>query len=122
MRKIDLGNYLVRVRQREEVVCPHCKEKIDEGAWVDLPYEMRDSLIEVLFSRDNQLSGPEILERDELARKIKDHRGGDLLLEEDEWGKLSQSLSNMKGLGRPEVELVRRVLKAPQVEVEVKKT
>lgn len=108
MRQIDLSNYSVRVRN-------------PEGEWVDLPYEMKDSLIEVMFARDLQLTGKQLLERDGLARKIKDCTDGKILLEEEEWNKLVTSINTVKGLGRPDVELVHRILEAPKVEVEEKK-
>lgn len=108
MRQIDLSDYTVRVRN-------------GNGEWVDMPYEFRDSMIELLFARDLQLSGTELLERDDLARKIRDCADGHILLEEGEWNKLVISANTIRGLGRPDVELVRRILEAPKVEVEEKK-
>jgi len=108
MRQIDLSNYTVRVRN-------------EQGEWVDLPYETKDSMIELLFARDLQLSGAELLDRDDLARKIRDCADGHILLEEEEWKKLFTSVNTVKGLGRPDVEFVRRILEAPKVEVEPKK-
>lgn len=108
MRQIDLSNYTVRVRD-------------EKGEWTDLPYETKDSMIELLFARDLQLSGTELLVRDDLARKIRDCADGHILLEEEEWNKLVISANTIRGLGRPDVELVHRILKAEKVEVEEKK-
>ncbi len=108
MRQLNLTNYTERVRD-------------EKGDWKELPYEVKDSMIELLFARDLQLSGPDILERDDLARKIRDCADGSILLEEEEWNKLVQSVNTIRGLGRTDVELVRRILKAEKVEVEAKK-
>lgn len=107
MRQIDLSNYTVRVKGEEQ-------------EWVELPYEMKESLIELLFSRDLGLSGRELLARDDLARKINDCPDGKVLLEESDWNKLVQAVETVKGLGRPDVDFVRRILNAPEVEVEAK--
>lgn len=108
MRRIDLSNYSVRVRD-------------DKGKWTGLPYEVKDSMIELLLSRELRLSGRELLDRDDLAKKIRDCPDGSILLEEGEWNKLVQSAETITGLGRPDVELVRRILEAEKVEVEEKK-
>lgn len=107
MRQIDVSNYSVRVRG-------------EEGEWTDLPYEVKDSMIEVLLARDQQLSGPGLLKRNDLARKVM-AADGVVLLEETEWDELVTAFSTVKGLGRPDVELVRRVLEAQKIEVETKK-
>lgn len=108
MRQIDLSNYSVHVRD-------------EKGEWIDLPYEVKDSITEVLFARDLQLSGRELLKRDDLARKLRDCADSNVLLEEEEWNKLVMAVETIKGLGRPDVELVRRILEAPKIEVEAKK-
>lgn len=108
MRQIDLSNYLVRVRD-------------EKGEWTKLPYEVKDSMTEMLFARDLQLSGPELLTRDDLVRKINGCTDSKVLLEEEEWNKCVRAAETIKGLGRTDVELIRRILKAPKVEVEAKK-
>lgn len=87
---------------------------------VDIPYIMKDSMVELLFSRDLNISGPELLERDDLARKIM-AADGHVLLEEAEWGKLNDACANLSHFGKPDIEMVRRVMKAEPVEVEEKK-
>lgn len=84
-------------------------------------YDTKDSMVEILLSAQNQISGTELLERDKIARKILDCADGHILLEEEEWSRLVKSVNTVKGLGKPEVELVRRVLGAETVEVEEKK-
>lgn len=107
MRQINLSNYSVRVRD-------------EKGEWIDFPYEVKDSIIELLLTRELRLSGRELLDRDDLAKKIRDCPDGSILLEEGDWNKLVQSAETITGLGRPDVELIRRILKAEKVEVQEK--
>jgi hypothetical protein len=81
-------------------------------------FEVRPSVVAVLFNEEN-LDGREIIRRDELARKIEDFEGDEILLEEAEWAKIVSGLnaSNLKPHGRSIVEFVRRILDAPKVEV-----
>lgn len=108
MRQINLTNYSVRLRDKA-------------GKYKDVPYEVKDSLIEIMFSRDLGLSGKELLARDDLARKIRDCADGQVILEEEEYKKILTAINTVKGLGRIDVEFVRRILEAPTVEVEEKK-
>lgn len=108
MRKIDLSDYSAHVRD-------------EKGEWTDLPYEVKDSMVEILMARELQLSGRELLSRDDLARKIRNCANSNVLLEEEEWNKIVTAVETVKGLGRTDVEFVRRVLEAEKIEVEAKK-
>lgn len=119
MRQIDITDYTVSLPN------PKAGEEDKDGniepEMVEVPYHFKQSMIELLFARDNQLNGMEILERDKLAHKIYDCSDGSLMLEEAEWHKFYSSLEAVKGLGRPDVELVHRILEAPTIEVEERK-
>lgn len=161
MRRIDLTNYTVELRNEEEEyylkdgrgpfpsiqaslnalgvdpadrplvnrwdqLSPEYQGQIELRELVEIPYEVKNSLIELLFSKDPdgrhpelRLSGIELLERDDLARKVKDCDGV-LLLEEPEWLKLKTTAESTTGFGRPDVELIRRIMNAEEVEVEEK--
>jgi len=119
MRQLDMTDYTVSLpnpKAGEE----HKDGKV-EPAMVDVPYRFKESMIEILFARDNQLNGMEILERDKLAHKIYDCSDGSILLEEEEWHKFYNALEAVKGLGRVDVEFCRRILEAEKIEVEAKK-
>jgi len=107
VRQINVENYMVKVRDVK-------------GNDVELPYEVKNSMIEALFSRDLQLSAREALDRDDLARKIRDCPDGTILLEESEYSKLEKAVETIKGFGRTDIEFLRRILNAPEVEVEKK--
>lgn len=118
MRQIDVTDYTVSLPN------PKAGEKRPDGSLEPektvLPYQVKNSLIDLLFARELELSGTEILERDELAHKIDGCSDGNLLLEEGEWNKLVTAINTVKGLGRPDVEFVHRIIEAEKVEVEVK--
>ena len=102
--------------------CPRCGQEhhLVIPEFISIPYHVKDSLVELLMARDNQLTGREILERDVTARKILACTDGYVLLEDDEWNKLNMATNTVRGLGRSDVELIRRIVDAEKVEVEVK--
>lgn len=83
-------------------------------------YLVRESIVEMLFNPSLGLSAKDLLDRDPLARRIKDLPGNDLLLEEAEYKKVLTALEALRGLGRHDVEFVKRVFNAPTVEVQAK--
>lgn len=109
MRRVNLESYTIQLRDR------------DSGEQVEAPYDVKTSLINVLFHPDLELQATELLERDKLAHKILDCSNGFVLLEDAEYGKLEDSLEVCKGLTRNDVEFVKRIREAEQVEVEEKK-
>lgn len=88
---------------------------------VMIPYQTKYSIIELLFARDLNISGVDLLERDDLANKIRGSNG-EVLLEEAEWGKLNDACTLLTHFSKPDVEMVRRIMKAEKVEVEEKKS
>lgn len=119
MRSLSLTRYTVAVHpdgQREPLKCPKC------GAAVEQPdklpeYDVRGSIVEILFAREQQLTATETLERDKLAHKILDWPDETLLLEEAEYAKVKQSLEALRGFTRNDVEFIRRINGAPEVSV-----
>lgn len=103
--------------------CPKCGQvqPMNIPDYVDFSYNTKESMIEILLSRQNQMSGMELLARDKIARKILDCTDGHVLLEEEEWNKLVKAINTIKGLGRPDIELVHRILEAKEPSVEEKK-
>lgn len=102
--------------------CPQCG-KVNPAiipVYIEVPYHVSDSLIDIMMARDLQLTGREVLERDKIARKILDCTDGYVLLEEEEWSKLNIAVDTVKGMSKPEVELLRRIVDAKKIEVEAK--
>jgi hypothetical protein len=100
MRAINLANYSVTVRQQTA-------NGIEEK---EISYEVRKSLITVLFGQQG-LGAVEILDRDDLARAIRD--SGDVFqVDEAGYERLVGAVKAFTNYGQNDAELVRRVLKA----------
>lgn len=117
MRQIDLTEYRVKVAPYGQVG-DGSKDQPTNGSQEELVYDVRHSLIEVLFTL--QLTPEDLLDADEIATKIRDCPDNTLLLKEEEYGRLIQTIKPLKLFGPRDVEFVRRILKAPQVEVKEK--
>lgn len=103
MKKIDVQDYFVSV-------------PAEDGTNVEIPYNVRESLVGCLFHPELKLGGRDIIERDVIAKKIEsaeDH----VLLEDAEYQKLLHAFETVKGFGKAEVELVKRVFDAEDVDV-----
>ncbi len=120
-RRIDLKDYTVKL-PNENAGKPLPGGEGVVPATFDMPYPVKESLIEILMARDNQLSGSELLNRDELARRINNCQDGEILLTEEEWNKARMAIETVRGLSRPDVELVQRILNAEAVEAELEET
>jgi hypothetical protein len=103
MKKIDVRNYFVSVT-------------IDDGTTVEVPYNVKESLVSCIFHPELKLGGRDIIERDVIAKKIESAEDY-VLLEDAEYQKLLNAFETVHGFGKAEVELVRRVFEAEDVEV-----
>lgn len=97
MKAIDISTYLVEART-------------EDGHSDQVPYDVRDSIIGILFNPNQRLKARELLDRDDLARKIRDWSGDLLQLENAEYVQLQRAVETLEGYGRHDVELVRRLL------------
>jgi hypothetical protein len=99
MRKFDVTEYTVTM---------------DNGQ--TLPYRVKDSAVTILFNPDRKLNAVDLLRTNRLAERIM-AANGSVLLEEAEYGELKSACETLRGYGKEDVEFVRRVLDAPQVNV-----
>jgi hypothetical protein len=109
MRKIDVGNYIIQMRNAEGNLEPK-------------PYNVKDSMVNCLLHPSLQLTGRELLLRDKLATRIEETeivKGvGHILIEEEDYRKLRQAFEKIEGFTKNDIELVRRVLEAEEIKVE----
>lgn len=98
MRKIELTEYEVEDEDRR------------------IPYNVKLSLENALYSHDLHLTAQELLNNDRLAQKIKKSTGS-ILLEESEYEQIRSAFMGIKGFTKNDVELVNRVLNAVSIEV-----
>lgn len=103
MKKIDVRDYLVAV-------------PAENGTTIEIPYNVKESLVGCLFHPELKLGGREIIERDMIAKKIESAVDY-VLLEDAEYQKLNHAFETVRGFGKNEIELVRRVFDAEDIEV-----
>ena len=113
MRKVNLANYLVKIKSPDQMN----PGKMIEGEY---PYHMKDSLLNLLFIQDLQLTGAELVKQNVLAMKLESCKEDEILLEEEEWRRIKRAVDTFKGFDRNAVELVTRINEAEVVEVETK--
>lgn len=103
MKKVYLNDYFVKVAMSEGTK--------------EVSYNVRNSLCAILFHPELKLGGRDLLEAGKLSDKIEFCKDDAILLEESEYKRLVSSLEIIKGFGKNEVELVKRVFEAPEVSV-----
>jgi hypothetical protein len=84
------------------------------------PYDIKDSMADVLLHPELKLTGVALLKNNKLADKILSSTEDSVLLEEAEYQILRGACERIQGFSRDDLELVKRILEAPEVEVEVK--
>lgn len=77
------------------------------------PYNVKESLVAVLMHPELKLGAVEVLKRNRLGEKILD--ATDMVtFEEEDYKRLKTALETLTGFGRADVELLQRVLEAPE--------
>lgn len=102
MKKIDIRPYSVTVVRTD-------------GTKEDVPYQVKESLIEILFNRELKLNGVGVIKQNLLAEKILASGTDELLLEDEEYERVTRALSLVEGLGKNDVEFAKRVINATSV-------
>jgi len=113
MRKIELQNYMVNVPAAD-------------GTFAPKPYDVKESMVSCLLHPALKLTGRELLLRNKLATRIEEAEivegNGYILVEEEDHRKLRQAFETIQGFTKNDMELVRRVLEAEEIEVAEKDT
>lgn len=104
MRKIDMQQYVIQMKDAE-------------GKLVDVPYDVKGSLVNVLYHPVLKLAGRDLLLAHKLADKIENCKEDTILLEEVDYQKLKNAVEKIEGFTKNDVEFVQRVLEAESVEV-----
>ena len=107
MRKLDLKKYTVSVRDAK-------------GVTQLIPYDFKESLIQLMFHPNLRLSGKTLLETNLIAEKLL-KADKEILLEEEEYNKIKNAVDGFEGFSRNEVKLVERINNCPQIDIKEKK-
>jgi len=110
MRKLNLKDYTVKMKVPDNM---NPGKEIE----VELPYHFKDSVLNLMFIRELQLSGAELVKQNVLAIKIETCKDDEILLEEDEYERIKKAVDVFKGFNRNDVELVTRINEAEVVEI-----
>ncbi len=113
MRRIDLSSYDYEAKGQS--VCKACNGTGLVPEVLPTPYNVRANLIEALYSPELKLSARQVLDQEDLARKIRDCPDGFILLEEEEYNRALQAINSARGFGKADVEFVRRIVDAEKV-------
>ena len=113
MRKLNLKDYTVKVKSPDQMNPGQVIE-------ADFPYKFKDSVLNLLFTRELQLSGAELVKQNVLAMKLEQCKAGEILLEDEEYSRIKRAIDVFKGFNRNDVELVTRINEAEVVEVKSK--
>lgn len=124
MREIKLDKYEIKMRVQKPkqdtagqvMLGPDGKEEIEVVEQM-MPYDVRESMASILLHPEQKVNGIELLKNNQLAQKILELPEDTLLLETDNYNRLKKAFETFVGFSRNDVELVRRVLEAPDVEV-----
>ena len=110
MRKLKLNDYTVKVK---------VPDKLTPGQEIEgeIPYKFKDSVLNLMFTRELQLDGAELVKQNVLAMKLEQCKDDDILLEDSEWQRLKRAVDAFKGFNRNDVELVTRINDAEVVEI-----
>jgi len=101
MRKLDLRDYQVTHKTVNPIT-----GKAEE---ITYPFQVKDSLLNVLFLPSLKLMGAALVRQNILAMKIE-RAGDDVMLEEEEYQRLKTAVENYPARSRADVTLVDRVL------------
>lgn len=108
MRKIELQNYIINVPAAD-------------GKFIPKPYNVKESMVSCLLHPALKLTGRELLLRNTLAMRIEEAEivegNGSILVEEADYRKLRQAFETIQGFTKNDMELVKRVLEAEEIEV-----
>ena len=113
MRKLKLADYMVKVKAPDQMN----PGKVIEGEY---PYRVKDSILNLLFIQDLQLTGAELVKQNTLAMKLESCKEDEILLEDEEWARIKKAVDTFRGFDRNAVELVTRISEAEKVEVKPK--
>jgi len=113
MRKLNLKDYTVKV---------DVPDQVNPGKLIktEFPYQVKDSILNLMFIPALQLNGAELVKQNVLAMKLEQCKEDEILLEDEEYNRIKRAIDTFKGFGRNDVELVTRINKAEVVEVKTK--
>ena len=110
MRKLNIKDYTVKSKVPDNM---NLGQMID----IEYPYPVRDSMMVVMFRRELQLSGADLVKQNLLAMRLETCKEDEILLEDAEYDRLKSAFDKCTGFTRNDVELVERINNAEVVAI-----
>ncbi len=101
MRRLNLENYQVTEKVRNPVT-----GGVQEFT---LPYNVKDSILNILFLPSLKLQGAMLVKQNVLAMKIE-QAGAEIMLEEEEYQRVLAAANAYQAQSRADVQLIDRIL------------
>jgi len=114
MRKLNLRDYIIKTKLPDKM---NPMQEID----TEYPYHVKDTILNLMFIPQLQLTGAELVKQNVLAMKLEACKDDEIILEDAEYDRIKRAFDTFRGFGRFDVELVTRINEAEVVEVEPKK-
>ena len=111
-RRIDLSNYTVIELKTGKPRLNSKKELVQ--------FDVRGSVIDALLNRVLHLGGQKLLDQMDFARRLRDEANNVILLNQEEHSRIVSAVASLTDLTYIEEEFIRRILQAPEVEVQEK--
>ena len=90
------------------------------GATIKLPYDMKKSIGDIILAPPLKLNGVALLKNYKVAEKILDCKDTHILLDFEEYGIIRGATETLDVFSKNDVEMIRRIHEAEEVEVKVK--
>ncbi len=113
MRRINLEDYIIHGK----VVNPNPEKDGQMLIDTQILYPVKDTIIALLFAPKMGLNGIELVRQKRLVDKIEACQNGSIVLETEGWDRLVAAVNKAVGFSKNDVELVERILDAPEVDV-----
>lgn len=107
MRRIDLRDYEVTVQAQDPA-------RPLETVNITGMYEVKNSILNLLFHPGMRLNGAALVRQHILAQKIE-ACDEEVMLEEEEYDRLKEAVDTWTSFGKTDVEFVLRILNAEQI-------
>ena len=118
-RKIDLSAYNVDVPVFDPATGRvKADPRTGEALMERKPYGVRESICNILLGKHRGLNGQKLLDAFALAEIIRKEPSLECLLDDAQHKELVAATNQFQGFGENEILLVKRILEAPEVEVE----
>ena len=101
-RRLDLKNYTFTMNDQN-------------GIARLTPYQFKDVLVRILTHPILGLNGLELLENNVVAEKVKQVVGMEIILTEDEYHKITDTLKRFRGFTDGDVQFVKRIFNCPEI-------